>query len=231
MPKKIVWWNTQRFGAGTDIARRNGLEAMSGQWNLPDLLLFCELTALSKFPQALNLTYRRQTNRQLCYGVVKTADPQPNPVKFLPVVTPAYRGAMYNQQAFRGGGDFRRLVNRAPGWMNFDGIAIYFFHAPAHRDAAARAVTFLVSSLVQTHGNNPWILVGDLNVEPETLREVENFNLGQFIREPNGPTYWTRGGRGKILDYALSNFPLSVRVGQGGERLFSDHAPILLTIP
>lgn len=221
---RFIWWNMQRLGRGTDTNRAFGMAAVLGL-DTPEVSLLCELTTQCVDPLPLNYTYRAVTNGQLCYSVVAgTAAPNPPGI-----FTPGPATACYQQARFKGGDNFTRLTNRAPGLTVIAGVPVYFFHAPASKSRAKKAVSYLACFLNETHGNNPWILVGDLNIEPGDLEKAPvGINLADLIKEPDAPTFAVGLAGAKKYDYALSNIAdLEVTVLNGSG--YSDHEPILVT--
>jgi hypothetical protein len=215
---KILWWNVQRLGAATAEARKNGLSAMIGKVQ-SDMVLLCELVQTSTDPPALNLTYRKIATRQLCYGAIGADSKTPAVSKFKPTWTVEYAAA-----GFKGGKDFGKLCSRAPGYVQLpDGVHLYFIHAPASSGGGARAVAFIACHLHAHHGDDPWLLVGDMNVEPTVLAAKHTgINLGDLIKPPNRATHGA-----KRLDYALSNM-VNVTVVVEDGAMMSDHEPIVV---
>lgn len=210
---RILFWNVQRLGAGTDDARRTilgqALYAIA-----PDVVLLCELTTASETPQAQNITYRDHNPAQLCYGAFDANGQTILLTRILPAAGAGYAGLYY------GGNNFANLVDRALAYVgNLGGTQVYVFHAPAYQNGAARAMTFLAYALHEAFGITPWLVIGDFNVEPHNLPTFAQ----QFVVY-GGATYI--GGMPKAYDYVLTNraihnFQIHVPGGPG-----SDHLPI-----
>jgi hypothetical protein len=190
--------------------------AIAGQCDY-DIMLMCELTTPCTNPPALQYVYRKKNAHQLCYGI-ESGPLQINTQTYTPHSTPCY-----TQAKFKGGNDFTKLAQRAPGWFTFENITIYFFHAPANHKAV-KTIAYLACDLNHRHGADPWILVGDFNVEPDVLgKSNTGIVLGDLIRDPDRATH----NSDKKLDYALSNIrDLKVTTLDGNG--FSDHHPILI---
>lgn len=220
---RIVWWNVQRLGATTDDARRLDLDASLGTFYPYDVVILCELTTRCEWPPSLHWNYRRRNTYQLCYGVVEgTGQVEGEPGQYDPALTPCYMSANYI-----GGNNFRLLVSRTPGLMRMVGspVPVYFFHAPSG-GGGGRALAYLACDLNARHGANPWLLIGDFNIDPVALAaQPTGVPLGPFITAPAVATHQS----GSKLDYVLSNnIPgLTLQVGNGN--FASDHQPILVS--
>lgn len=230
---RIAFWNLQRLGAGTDAARRRGLTTLATYWD-PDLMLMCELTTRCVYPRARNLTYRRVGSRQLCYGALDDNDTDVRLTADLPPLAPAYSAAGY-----RGGNNFKNLVNRALGraalMATLGNVRVFVIHAPAAAASAARAMAYVAAGIDQRYAGSglQWIVVGDFNVKPQVLgaQPLVGLNINNLISRPYTPTHYYRPTRKfSEIDYALTNIRgLTVR----SMRLtrwwgLSDHSPILL---
>lgn len=220
---RIMWWNTYRLGLNTEQARRVGIENSRKQWGtLPEVVIFCELTPTGTNPLPLSFNFRRPTGKQLCYGVANGDGtlPAPEAKRFEPgPATDCYKDAGY-----KGGNTFSNLINRAPGKIDVGGVPVYFLHAPAYASKAVKPLNYLACDLSARHGTDPWVLVGDFNIEPDQLRRrLSPANLADLIKEPDRATH----RRGRKLDYALSNMDTLV-VTVGARHGLSDHNPILV---
>jgi endonuclease/exonuclease/phosphatase family metal-dependent hydrolase len=199
-----------------------------------DLYLFCELTKKCDFPMSQNLTYRKEDERQLCYGCLDAASKTKELEEVTPLVTDAYKEAGY-----KGGNDFRELTDRAVADAGkVAGVQIYVIHAKAKSSEAQKIMAFLACYLDDLHKTNPWLVIGDFNVIPEKLRASQvGVNLSDLMRhtrvsEPTfigKPSLKGRSTARKRLDYALTNVT-DARVNRirCSPRLHnSDHFPIV----
>ncbi len=196
---RLLFWNVQRLGASTDDARRT---ILSGAMHAvaPDRVLLCELTTASATPQAQNITYRRRNAWQLCYGAFDSNGNTIGLTRVNPPVGPGYAGQ------FVGGNNFGNLVDRALAHAGpIGGFDVYVIHSPAYQFGATRAITFLTYALNHMYGANPWLVVGDFNVEPHN---TSAYVQGHIVND--GATYI--GGLPKVYDYALTNQPHLVDV-------------------
>ncbi|GLV54046.1 hypothetical protein KDH_08950 [Dictyobacter sp. S3.2.2.5] len=141
----------------------------------------------------------------------------------------------YKQAGFKGGNDFTNLADRALGFVgNVGGVDVFVLHAPSggqKNGPAAKAVSFLACSLNEEYGANPWLVVGDLNVEPFDLIQARvGINLVGLIKAPSDPTYIGRK-KDKKYDYVLSNVTSGVfvdRIRSSPRGHGSDHYPIIV---
>ncbi|HUC00492.1 MAG TPA: endonuclease/exonuclease/phosphatase family protein [Solirubrobacterales bacterium] len=224
---RIMWWNVKRLGLTTDTARKEGIQNFKKQWSqLPEVVILCELTPAGDYPKPLSYAVSKKTGRQLCYGVVSGDGLSPDPAS--EIFVPSGPTASYLQQKYKFGGSFRNLVKRTPGVLSVNQVPVYFFHAPARASKAVRPVGYLASYLDELHGTDPWVLLGDFNIEPDQLRTSRiGGAIAHLIKDPDRPT-WHSPTRSKKLDYAISNIPNLV-VSVGLDRGFSDHNPILIS--
>lgn len=220
MGKNLMFWNTQRLSRGSQKARSLGIAGVVNRQNA-DLAIFCELTQQAKLPRPVNYTYRRRNARQLCYGFKKRGRGRVVTKPYTPVAADWYK-----QAGYKGGNDFTHLTSRAPGVTMVGETTVYFFHAPASNNAV-KCTAFLTCALNEQHRDKPWVLIGDLNVEPDKLRrDLQAAGLDGLVIEPDRATHRS----GKKFDYVVSNVPgLAVTVVDGGG--FSDHDPITITLP
>jgi hypothetical protein len=94
---------------------------------------------------------------------------------------------------------------------------------------------YMVNRYGATHtavGATPWLVLGDLNVEPSGLAGIPNaaINMGNLILRPYEKTY-LGPNRNKEFDYAICNFQAqaTIRRVRATPRLHgSDHYPILI---
>jgi hypothetical protein len=226
---KLLFWNVRHLGAGTDEDRKAALKTVFEGVD-PDCALFCELTTTSTYPQYQNLTYRKENPHQLCYGALVPKGDGTLQDFIFPGIFPAYATDAYKAAGFKGGNDFTQLSDRAIASMGQIGPAkvnAYVFHAPG--GAGQKAVAFAACSLNDHHKAKPWILLGDLNVEPsKLLASGVGINLGDLVRPTAEPTYLGKK-RDKFYDYALSNFPVKVARLRKDPRFHgSDHYPIVI---
>jgi hypothetical protein len=95
------------------------------------------------------------------------------------------------------------------------------------------AISFAVCSLEAHHGSDPWILIGDLNIEPQMLYDKSldvDIDLEDLISAPDRPTYIGGiGGTPSKFDYAINNIGATVTVIRTSARFHgSDQLPILI---
>jgi endonuclease/exonuclease/phosphatase family metal-dependent hydrolase len=231
---KIFFWNVQRLGKGSDLARTKAIKTVIKSVNA-DLSLFCELTRQCGFPASQNLTYRKEDERQLCYGCLDAASKTVELDEVTPLVTDAY-----TQAGYKGGTNFRELTDRAVGHAKkVDGVEIYVIHAKAQSSEAEKIMAFLACYLDDLYKTTtPWLVIGDFNVIPEKLKRSRvGINLNDLMRytRVSEPTYigkLSELGRSRVrkrLDYALTNIT-DARVSRirCSPRLHnSDHFPIV----
>jgi hypothetical protein len=223
MPKtRIGFWNVQRLGASTDQARQTVLNNMMKYW-VADLYVLCELTTGCVAPPPQNLTYRKQAATQLCYG---SWDANGN-VNLTAATPTATQG--YSNSGIKGGNDFTQLADRALAYAgNVGGVPAYAIHAPA--GSGYKAMAFIAAYMNNHYGNNPWIVFGDFNVQPAKLATAPiGIQVGDLIRNSGKTTHVSSKGKETELDYALCNFPATVKAmrwTRWGE--YSDHSPILI---
>lgn len=223
---KILFWNLRRLGEGSDDGRKAAINQVRKS-AAPDFTLLCELVSTCTYPPATNLSYRKPNAYQLCYGCIDSKGDFIEITRELPLVTDEYR-----QAGFKGQNDFSQLADRALGYVGQleDGTHVYMLHAPAGSSSAKKAVSFVACWLHSLYGaNERWILIGDLNVEPDAL-EASNVGimLEDYIIEPAEPTYIGRN-KDKTLDYALANFEATVVRARVSPRFHgSDHYPIIV---
>ncbi|MGJ4788451.1 hypothetical protein [Leptospira koniambonensis] len=226
---KLMFWNTQRLGQSTDDASVKLIQDTIAKYK-PDLHILCELTTSATAFTPQNLNYRRPNDFQLCYSYYDArVGKSINLIKIVPESTDDYKEAL-----FKGGNDFTRIADRALAYAGrVGGVHLYALHAPASGNAL-KAASFVACHLNESHQEDPWILIGDLNVTPDTLKESKvGIDLNSLILDPGIPTHI----KGKTLDYALSNIDIrkdkdkrSIQIGVGDlNKDASDHAPIILT--
>lgn len=228
MPR-ITFWNVRHLSAGSDDDRKHAIGSTLKAWKA-DLMFFSELTPQSVWPPAQNLTYRRANSHQLCYGCLDNTWTSQPLVRDTPTTTADYEAAT----SFKGPRDFTELADRALayfGTVNSGGqqVHIYVLHAPAGKGSAKKAVAFAACYLNQHHGNTPWLMIGDLNVEPDDLASAPvGIQLGDLILAPSEPTKVGRT-RDKTYDYVLCNFKdhAKIRTVRTSSRFHgSDHYPV-----
>lgn len=224
---KILFWNVQRLGHGTPQERKDAFTYLYEKRVKPDLALFCELLPGGGFPKPNNLTYRRESIYQLCYGCLDENFADVPLASYTPDST-----AEYQQAAFKGGNYFPNLVDRSVGYLgNHGGVEMYVFHAPATSGSARRAMSFLACDLDLKHGLHPWLVIGDFNVEPDRLSLTDvGIELSCLVASPSEPTKISAKGD-KTYDYVLCNFIDDVKVARircSPRTMGSDHYPILV---
>ena len=115
------------------------------------------------------------------------------------------------------------------------------------RTRRKQAVAFLACHLNYTYKNKAWLVIGDLNVEPEDLVKVpvgidlsglilntgEKTHIGKLrrIRKARGGEVGLLQGRDTELDYALCNFKNNARIARircSPRHHGSDHYPIVV---
>lgn len=200
--------------------------------------LFCELNAGAQDPDYQNVTYRVPNNAQLGYGALR-----PNPATGALVRHNLARlnipaGAPANYAGFAGGNNFNNLVDRAPGIVaNVGGVAVHVIHAPSSHNGfeGQRALSYLTchfEAAAAAPGGGQWMVLGDLNVQPNQLTaSPAGFGLMMvnYIDYPDGDTYFGRLHNAQ-LDYAVSSAALAVQVAVARRSpRDSDHRPILVT--
>ncbi|MGJ4788452.1 endonuclease/exonuclease/phosphatase family protein [Leptospira koniambonensis] len=226
---KVFFWNLKRLGAATEDIIQDKIKARTEE-NTPDIVFLCELSTKATFPDPQNLTYRKESAYQLCYGCYKNSDKSKGILqKYTPIATDGYKSAGY-----KGGNDFTDLADRAVAYYGIvDKAHLYTFHAPSRHDDV-RAMAFLAASLNKLHSRAPWVLIGDFNIDPNLLAKAPvGINLADLILHTREATH----ERGGILDYVLTNIDkesikLEVR-GRFTRELegLTDHIPILVEWP
>ncbi|XEC97421.1 hypothetical protein AB6A23_13190 [Paenibacillus tarimensis] len=235
----LLFWNVQRLGAGTPVEFSTGVVRVANAQQA-DFEAYCELTQACVVMTPHNINYRKSNKAQICYGARQYANvalPLPQPIIApIPTQLPVTRiapdpapTAWYTAANYTGGNNFRLLCNRAPADLGvIDGMQVYVLHAPANANKAERCVAYLACHLQNIHGANPWLLIGDLNVEPAQLAAspvtIPN-GLGHYIVRTGQRTHQ----RNRELDYALTNDPGNVhvrRVRANYRFVFSDHFAI-----
>lgn len=225
---KIGFWNLRRLGASSSEEKRKYIAATIERLHI-DLLFMCELLAGSSYPEAWNLTYRDKNPHQLCYACVD-ANGKPVPMdRYDPVSTHAYRAL-----GLSGVNTFSSLVNRAPAKVVFrtergNAINVIALHAPASEVPATVALAFLVADLI-ARGGRRWVLIGDLNVEPDTFSEATKEVFEEVMAAGGAPTF--KGFvEDKEFDYAFTNVAdANTAVSRASMRLSrGDHEPIVFT--
>ncbi|MFC5699992.1 hypothetical protein ACFPVX_01750 [Cohnella faecalis] len=236
MDNSFMFWNLQRLGASTDAEVVTGITAIASaqQANAEG---YCELTTACTAMTPHNITYRKETSHQLCYSARDYAQ-LPSPIVYpIPTQLALTRiepesTAAYEQAGYDGGKNFKNLCDRAPAYVGgglIGGVNVFIFHAPAHADSAERAVAFIACYLQDYYTTNPapWLLIGDLNVEPKQLAGSKvGISLEDYIISSGQPTH----KKGKELDYALTNYPNAIklkRVHANKRFEYSDHIPIV----
>jgi hypothetical protein len=230
---KIFFWNVKRLGKGSDQARTTAIKTVIKGVSA-ERYLFCELTRQCGFPAPQNLTYRKEDDKQLCYGCLNAASQTVELDEITPLVTDAYKKGGY-----KGGNNFRELTDRAVGHAgNVSGVEIYVIHAKARASEAEKVMTFLACYLDDLYKATPWLVIGDFNVIPEKLRRSQvGINVSDLLRytrvsEPTFIGKLSELGRSRVrkrLDYALTNIA-DARVSRirCSPRLHnSDHFPIV----
>lgn len=216
---KILFWNTQRLGGKSDKDRISVLHGLV-DGEKADVNLYCELTQQCDAPSPINLNYRTKNKYQLCYGARNAKGDMPITIANIEI-TDDYALAKY-----KGGKAFKKITSRCVGSVGTQGdVEVFFFHAPASHNAI-KAVSFAACSLNKRFGDEPWMLIGDLNVEPDELAKAKvGIDLSGLIKRSGRATH----SKGKELDYALTNITaLTVkRVDVVLETAGSDHYPIV----
>ncbi|MGJ4748000.1 hypothetical protein ACQV5M_16700 [Leptospira sp. SA-E8] len=229
---RLLFWNVQRLGAGTDNVVRNGLIEIARRYR-SDFNIFCELTPQCPYPKAINYAHVRNKDDQLCFGFMGSdlSDQAGLAEEYVPVITDEFRDAH-----FKGGANFRAFSSRGVVRLkNFGGLDVLAFHAPGGN--GLKAVSYVIASLNETYGRKPWLLVGDLNVEPKVLKESKiSLQIADWIKPPDDITYRNKGSNGfwtgKEYDYAVANIaaPVTVTVTPDTRAMekLSDHLPIIV---
>lgn len=226
MPHKVAFWNLERLGVAPDQTRQDAMIDVLATWKA-DVTLVCELSTKATFPPATNLTYRKQNAHQLCYAAWNNAGAALPLTKVTPQSTPEYKSAKQ-----KGGNSFSQLASRALAFAGLvDDVNLYTIHAPASH--MAKKVMAFVGCYLDSHwgSNGLWLVVGDFNVTPEELIAVNTqIDLLSLIRRSKRFTHKSRKTNTvKELDYALANFPCTVK-RRPVDTWFdhSDHSPILV---
>ncbi len=227
---RICFWNMRHLSDGTDDSRKNAITTVF-KGIKADYTLFCELTTKCVFPAFTNLTYRKESGAQLCYGCLDSDYDNIILTKYTPDATQAFSDA-----GFKGGNDFTELADRAVGYIGkVNGVAVYVLHAPSGNKGrpAARALSFLACDLNAKYKANPWMVIGDLNVEPANLltySRTVGIAIGDLILTQAEPTYIGKKTN-KLYDYALCNFVASAKIARikcSPRSHGSDHYPIVV---
>ncbi len=228
MPR-LMFWNVERLGDGTDKARKDILQERISDLK-PDLVILCELMQTCKYPTPINLTYRKENPHQLCYGVYDpaTGKDYAGVKAYSPVDADVddYKGA-----GFKGGTNFKQLTDRAAADIGvWNKIHLFAFHAPG--GAGLHSVSFLACDLNKI--KTPWMLIGDLNVEPDNLKKAKlGIVVSDLILDPGKVTHMNPATKkDNVYDYALTNVQgVSIEVKSRFTRstlAISDHLPIIV---
>ena len=217
---RIAFWNMQRLGA--DSPKREEAIRYLLMTVQPDYLLLCELT--STHPNGQSHNSNPYTLRYACFNAAGGNVP-------LQFVQPTSTDD-YKQAQFKGGNDFSKLSPRGLAHIvivdndtNIQ-LPIYAYHAPSSHNAI-KAVSFVGCALNEEHDDDPWIVIGDFNVEPQKLATAPvGIRMDDLILAPDTATH--RGG--KTLDYALTNIEdSSIYTVRRSMRLTgSDHNPVVV---
>ncbi|HEV7426509.1 MAG TPA: hypothetical protein VGQ46_09085 [Thermoanaerobaculia bacterium] len=229
---KITFWNVYRLGGATDADRKKVIEnVISNPKRNPDLAIYCELNSKledDELPEPQNCNYRKQSASQLCYGAVADGENVDMDVD-TPAVTPGYKNAGY-----KGGNDFKQLCDRAVASLGvWGGASVFTIHAPSSAKAE-RVMAFIGSSYNAHFKAQPWLIVGDFNVEPDKLAKAQvGINMADLIRRPAHDIQTFRGkksGKWKVYDYVLTNISsLTVNAYHSMHwDAASDHSPIMV---
>lgn len=217
---KIAFWNMQRLGQ--DSAKRE--EAIRNLLNTqrPNFLFLCELT--STHP---NGQINSSNPYALRYACLDSAGHPVNLTFAKPIATDTWKEAQY-----KGGGNFDNLAPRGLAYIQItdtgtnEQLHLYMLHGPASNNAV-KVASYVGCYLNEHHGDDPWLLLGDLNVEPQKLANSPvGIDMSDLIVAPSIATH--KGG--KILDYALTNMPDEVEIStvrRSQRTTGSDHSPII----
>ncbi|NUR26329.1 MAG: hypothetical protein HOV83_10855 [Catenulispora sp.] len=260
----ITFFNVQRLGEGTADSRRKTIVDQATRLGV-DAYIMCELTTTCKYPPAKNVTHRVQNSSQLCYGGIYKSTTALNITRAEPKVTAAYRDAL-GRNFYAGGSEFRNLVDRGLGqvqppatlgtrWPSPQdgpgGVDLYCFHAPANRRYAEPAVAFLACWLEDAYKPQPsgapapgraryYLVVGDMNLEPEELEESKIYTVNKLKNQIANPGKATHRSsrmsdldhpqKERELDWALTNIENVEVIAPWGflRSSASDHIPIVV---
>ncbi|MGJ4747999.1 hypothetical protein ACQV5M_16695 [Leptospira sp. SA-E8] len=237
---KFIFWNVERLGAATDATIKDSILDVTKE-HRPDVAAFCELTSKNVYPKPINYSHRQNKDQQLCYGVLDYSTDPPTDLKadkieeYLPQSTDNFEKA-----GFKGGNNFHAHspLRGVACLKDLGGLDIFVFHAPGGDGLAS--VLFLLCSLHVTY-RKPWLLVGDLNVEPKEITELVqkyyaiDIPIDDLIVNPGQPTRFNwKTGKHKEYDYAFTNMKKRTEFRIGALRQtrlmaeYSDHVPIIL---
>lgn len=217
---KLAFWNMQRLGEN-DTKRTEAIATLVKHY-APNFIFLCELTGTHADGQAN--TTNPYTLRYLC---LNSAGHPMNLTFASPDATEAW-----TQARFKGGTNFDNLAPRGLAYIAINDqdtgerLFLYMIHGPASNNAI-KVASFVACYLDDLHGDNPWIVLGDHNVEPSKLAQAPvGIDMGGLIVAPDEPTH----KRGKVLDYAMTNIEdVAIVVMRRSQRISgSDHNPIIV---
>ena len=256
---RLLFWNVQRLGGGSPELKKALIEGVMAEVFKLDVewVLLCEMTSDTEFgdvPIQKQLAVGKQTARkstaQLGYSWIRNdltvGDLQVQMIDPMQVYAPSGE----NVRLCKGGSYFHKLSKRNVVYVGQDqapvGVNIFMYHANSSYKSP-RLVTQVVSTCVYDTigtGDLGFLLVGDLNCEPDTLLPWLDVNLEPEVRATvdvtwGGPTHNARDGATSVLDYCVHSrhltcevktVPLDGVMQNVGRKNFPDHLPILVGI-
>ncbi len=235
---KVAFWNLQRAGISSDIAKLKRAQALAKD---AQLTIFAEVMQKCPVFEAEAFVYGSVTSHSLCYAALNP-DGEALPMVAVDVeVAPAFASQI------KGGKDpsehfNRKMVEVVHGYDNWP--RVFAIHANAAKGEKVATICAMWLSEMVT-GN--WVLIGDLNVEPEALTKwLTHFEVKASLAYSREATHSSVRASSssssssvtselgtftvseKVLDYVIHSDGMKsevVRLRRG----ISDHEAILLT--
>lgn len=252
----ILFWNTQRFGAGMGAKRAQTFDSVVlelGKWADVELFLVCEVTSSFESKHVNKQIQRRRRtakkdNSQLGYASFEMLDVAEdlNEVTLKKEEIPKFQDVFdVPRSGYKKGSNFgtvsKRYVAYAGDW---EGVHVFVYHANSSSYGAM--LTAWVAEHLRQENDGNFILVGDFNAEPDAVKAcLKNFkaDIADFSFAHDGFTYNAHSSTGptKTLDYAIAGaavknpqvkkidlMPMLKEISKEPGKDMSDHMPILV---